>query len=75
MKHTFQRGRRYRLTILPSGARTRTLTFDANYLGLDPWEPETTHSFDARPESGTQSIRDESIRGVEELGAAVDGRR
>jgi hypothetical protein len=67
MSHQFERGRRYRVTFLPAGARTRTRTFEGNYLGGGSGE----HQFDLRPESGTSSLRDESIREVKDIGPAV----
>lgn len=66
MNYTFEEGRRYRLTILPTGARTKTIEFEGNYLGSDT----TTHDFDGRPEMGTQKVYDENIRAAEDVGPA-----
>ena len=68
--HTFEKGRRYRLTILPAGARTKTITFEANYLWPSSYMPGY-HEFDCRPEAGTQTISEEGIREVEDIGPAV----
>jgi hypothetical protein len=70
----FFKGRRYRVEILPAGARTRTILFDANYLGLDHAEPDKVLLFDCRPEAGTQQIRIEGIRNYEDIGKAVYAR-
>ncbi len=69
MAERFQRDRRYRLTILPAGARSKTVTFEANYLGegLMPGD----HEFDRRPEAGTQNIPDEMIRLSTDIGPAI----
>ncbi len=68
MAFALTKGRRYRVTILPAGARTRTIEFEGNYLGRNRLDE---HEFDCRPEMGTQTIHDESIRRVVDIGAAV----
>lgn len=70
MNWSFTRGRRYRVTFLPAGARTRTVEFDGNYLGVSGLHAEA-HEFDCRPQMGTQTIHDENIQTVQELGTAV----
>jgi hypothetical protein len=68
----FTQGRRYRLTILPAGARTKTVTFEANYLW--PSAYPGSHDFDGRPEMGTQQIREEAITSIEDIGPAKRSR-
>jgi hypothetical protein len=72
MNWRFSVGNRYRLTILPAGARTKTITVEGNYLGRS-FTPHA-HDFDCRPEMGTQAISDESIQEVEKIGPAVYAR-
>jgi hypothetical protein len=71
----FKLGHRYRVTILPAGARTRTVTFDGNYLG--PSHMRGCYTFDCRPEAGTQEISGESIKKIVLLGLSsnITGRR
>jgi len=71
-KFQFEKGRRYRITILPAGARTRTITFDANYLWDDDnGAAQPTISVDCRPEAGTQMIYRSSLRDVKDIGPAI----
>lgn len=70
MNWRFVSGTRYRVTILPTGARTKTVTFEGNYLGVSGLE-RGAYEFDCRPEMGTQTIHDENIREVEKIGPAV----
>lgn len=68
----FQEQRRYRLTIQPAGSRSKTVTREMNYLGTDY---SGDHLFDARPEGGTQTLREESILEAEDIGPAIWERR
>lgn len=63
----FAEGRRYRLTIRPAGARTRTVERDVNYLGRDY---SGVPQFDACSEVGTQTIPEDMIVEAKDIGPA-----
>lgn len=65
-------GRRYRITYLPTNARTKVQTVEVNYLGS---EADHTIIVDGRPEFGTSNLRREQLREVEDIGPAIWDRR
>ena len=67
LQFPFKRGRRYKLTFFPAGARTKTVTRTGNYLGTQWGDP----LIDCRPDGGTQLIPLMSVRDAEDVGEAV----
>lgn len=69
-RFSFQKNRRYLVTYLPAGARSKTQTFEANYLGVNQMYV-AAHDFDLRPKAGTATIQEDQIREVKDIGKAV----